>query len=411
MKIACVVQRYGADIVGGSEQLCRTIAERLSRSVECEVLTTCARDYMTWADEFSPGTSKISGVTVRRFSVDNPRDVKKFNKFSEKVMNSTCRTAAEEKEWMKLQGPYSSRLLEYIECSSNQYDVFLFFTYLYCTTYYGLQLVPDRSILVPTAHDEPPIYFSIFDRLFRLPKRLLFLTVEEKEFVCRRFSLDDDCGEVVGIGIGQLADSSPSQELRTGSAPEPDSLNEIGDDPFILYVGRVDPSKGCEELIEFFMSYVSQAPESRVHLVFAGYPAMPLPDHPKIHFLGYLSEQEKAVWIGRSLLLVAPSPYESLCIAALEAWTASKPILANGRCLVLAGQCRRSQGGLWYRNREEFVECLSVLVSDPALRERLGASGRSFVKREYDWDTVLDAYMSNIRNVIPARPVAVSPAS
>jgi len=48
MKIALVVQRYGTDILGGSEYHARLIAERLAQRHQVEVLTTCARDYISW---------------------------------------------------------------------------------------------------------------------------------------------------------------------------------------------------------------------------------------------------------------------------------------------------------------------------------------------------------------------------
>ena len=47
MKIGIVIQRYGAEVLGGSEHLCRLVAERLASQHDVEVLTTCARDYVT----------------------------------------------------------------------------------------------------------------------------------------------------------------------------------------------------------------------------------------------------------------------------------------------------------------------------------------------------------------------------
>jgi len=69
-----VVQRYGQDIVGGSEALCRTVAELLCASRPIEVLTSCAKDYMTWRNEHKPGDYTLNGVRIRRFPVDFERD-------------------------------------------------------------------------------------------------------------------------------------------------------------------------------------------------------------------------------------------------------------------------------------------------------------------------------------------------
>ena len=96
----------------------------------------------------------------------------KFNKISEKISNDK-----ENKnlgiEWQKAQGPHSSKLIEYLKDYKEDYDVIIFLTYLYYTTYFGLQVAPEKSILIPTAHDEPPIYYSIFNETFNLPRAIL----------------------------------------------------------------------------------------------------------------------------------------------------------------------------------------------------------------------------------------------
>jgi glycosyltransferase involved in cell wall biosynthesis len=47
---------------------------------------------------------------------------------------------------------------------------------------------------------------------------------------------------------------------------------------------------------------------------------------------------------------------------------------------------------LWYANRDEFVECLKLLVGDPRLRAALGRNGRAYVRKNYRWDVVLGKY-------------------
>ena len=155
LRIAYVVQRYGLEVNGGSEVHCRLLAERLARFHDVDVLTTCAIDYVTWKDEYPEGVTSLNGVSVRRFKVDYPRN-KAFDEMSSRVFGGP-HTEEDEIQWMKLQGPYSSKLLAWLDEHKTSYNVFVFQTYLYCTTFFGLPIVSDRAVLVSTAHDEPPI--------------------------------------------------------------------------------------------------------------------------------------------------------------------------------------------------------------------------------------------------------------
>src|SRR2546425_3867155 len=186
MKVAFVVQRYGLEVNGGAELLCRQVAEHMAKYWDVEILTTCAIDYMTWQNEYPPGATSVHGVAVQRFPVDVPRDVAAFDRLSASVLAGGAGRDAELR-WMHAQGPASAALLDYLRRHNQTYDLFIFFTYLYASTFFGLPLVADRSILVPTAHDEPPIYLEIFRDFFCLPKVLIFNTTEEQAFINQRF--------------------------------------------------------------------------------------------------------------------------------------------------------------------------------------------------------------------------------
>ena len=137
MRIAFVVQRYGAEVLGGSEHLCRLVAERLSGNHDVDVLTTCARDYVTWKNEYPEGADRVRGVTVRRFANAATRDIDAFNTYSEWIYHN-AHTRADEMEWLKRQGPWCAGLIEYLRRQHQQYDVLIFFTYLYAPTVLGL---------------------------------------------------------------------------------------------------------------------------------------------------------------------------------------------------------------------------------------------------------------------------------
>lgn len=383
MKIALVVQRYGEEICGGSEQLCRQVAERLSRHCQVKVLTTCAADYMTWQDVYEPGLRVINGVPVRRFRVDYPRTVPLFNHLCEAVFSDkNCPEL--EKRWVREQGPYSSDFLRYLEAEGHRFDVFIFFTYAYAFTFFGLPRVAGRSLLVPTAHDEPAFHLPIYRSLFAQPRAFLFNTAEEQSLVLHKFGLSTP-NAVAGIGIEEARKPDPEQvPLRFRGRLQP---------PYVLYLGRIDEAKGCRPLLEHFIRFRSEHPELRLQLVLAGKPFMEMPSHPDILPLGFLEEEEKRQVLAAAHLLVMPSSYESLSIVVLEAWALGVPVLVNGQCAVLRGQCRRSGGGLEYSDYEDFRIALLRFAQEPGLGRRLGEHGCRYVRENYAWPVVERTYL------------------
>jgi glycosyltransferase involved in cell wall biosynthesis len=379
MKLSFIVQRYGLEVNGGSEFHCRQVAEHLSNFFETEVITTCAIDYITWKNEYPPGTSVLNNVKIHRFLVDSPRDNSKFNAFSEFIFSQN-HSRHDEIEWMKLQGPYSTELLNYIKENENRSNLFIFFTYLYCTTFFGLPLVANKAILVPTAHDELPIYLSIFNDLFKLPLAILYNTEEEQNFVNIKFKIDRIPQNVIGTGIEVPVTIDPAAFFQ-----------HYGLTNFIVYVGRIDESKGCKELFDYFIRYKHENPTS-LKLVLLGKPVMKVPPHQDIVSLGFVSEQDKFNCIMASDLLVMPSPFESLSIVLFEAWHCNRAVLVNGNCEVLKGQCIRSNGGLFYTNYDEFKECLIFLLKNYEIRQGLGTHGKHYVKKNYSWEIIERKY-------------------
>jgi glycosyltransferase involved in cell wall biosynthesis len=132
-----------------------------------------------------------------------------------------------------------------------------------------------------------------------------------------------------------------------------------------------------------------------------GVKMMALPEEPFIRFAGLLSDAERLQALEAATVVVCPSPYESLSLLALEALSVGTPVLVNARSAVLVEHCVNSNGGLYYANRDEFVECLKLLVSDARLRAALGRNGRDYVRRNYRWDIVLGKYeriFAKVRN-------------
>ena len=163
--------------------------------------------------------------------------------------------------------------------------------------------------------------------------------------------------------------------------------------PFAIYIGRIDENKGCGELFAHFQRYAATFPRG-LDLVLIGSAVMDGARSIRASTISASSTiEDKFDALAAADLLIMPSYFESLSMVALEAWALGKPVLANGRCDVLKGQCIRSNAGLYYESYEEFVEALYSLESNGPLNARLGRNGRDFFKQHYAWPVIERKYL------------------
>lgn len=391
---AFVVQRYGPEVNGGAELLCRQVAERLNKIVPVEVLTTCALDHVTWRNEYPVGEMAIHGIPVRRFPVDYQRRQSLFHFLSlltahlrprwlRKILPQKLLQAL----WMRVQGPYSTQLFNYLKGHVENYAGFVFFTYLYCTTYFGLPPVASKSLLVSTAHDEPYLYLDIFRQVFSSPAGIIYSSSEERDLVQRVFNNEWIPSAVLGVGI-EAPSSIDEASFRS-------KYGVHGD--YLLYVGRVDRAKRCQELFDYFLTYFRRT-EKAISLVLVGRTTIPIPKHPRIKALGFVPEEYKWGAIAGCRVNVVPSKYESLSLSLLEGLALGKPGLVNGSCDVLKGHIKRCEGGLWYENYETFEQGLNRLL-DRTEAAAMGEKGKAYVKDNYCWDRVIQGYQSLLAQI------------
>ena len=385
-RVAMVVQRYGREVTGGSESLCRAVAERLAVDYRVTVFTSCAIDYVTWRNVLPEGTTELEGVEVVRFRADEERDLGAFNRFAEPLYRRPT-TPEEEREFLRRQGPYVPRLVAALAARKDEFAAIFFFTYLYYPTVYGLEAAPERAILVPTTHDEPPLRFSVFRELFARPRAFAFLTRPEEALVRRHFDLGSRPAVVTGIGV----------ETKERPDVEGFRIRHAVHRPYALYAGRIDAGKGCDEMLAFFDHY-RQTVSGAGDLLLIGNLAMPAPRVPGVRYLGFLSEDEKLAALAGAKAVICPSPYESLSIVLLEGFALGTPGLVSARSAVLEDHCRRSNAGLFYRDQDEFAESLDLLVRG-RLREVLAENGRGYVREYYAWPAVLARFRELIEVV------------
>ena len=395
MKIAIVVQRYGADINGGAELHARYVAEHLASHADVRVLTTCARDYITWRNEWPAGTEVIGGIEVERFPVARERDLIDFRDRSAVVFNHN-HSIQDELGWLDSQGPYSPSLMARVKQAADECDFLVLFSVRYHHAYHSARIAPHKAVLVPTAEREASLGLAIFPPVFRGVRAIMYNSFEEQALVHALSSNPQVPGVVVGIGSEIPATVDPERVRRCYGLKN----------PFIVYVGRIDANKGCADLFRHFLEYLDRT--GRVlDLVLIGTPVLPIPGHPRIRHLGSVNDTDKFDVIAAAELLVMPSPYESLSMVALEAWALGKPVLASARCDVLVGQCLRSNGGLFYRDTDEFSAALETLLSDARVAAALGDHGRQYYKEHYTWPVIEGKYLEMFEQLRTTPPAHV----
>lgn len=375
-KICFVVQRYGLEVNGGAELEARELAEHLLPLYpDIHVLTTKAIDYLSWRNEYEPDIDVINGVTVHRFPVEKERIRTEFDEINGRFLAGSM-DESEEKDWIIKQGPYAPRLIQYIEEHYDDYDAFVFFTYLYYPTAIGVSKARGKSITVPTAHDEPFLKMKIFDDVFLSPNAILFNTDEERRLVQRKYH-NERIPCAIGAGGVDLPEDIDPDRFKA----------KYGQDDFIIYVGRIDEGKNCKQLFDYFDKYKRRYHRD-IKLILLGKPVIPIPEREDIVSLGFVSEQDKFDGISAAKAMIMPSEFESLSFIVLESMMVGTPILVNGRCTVLKGHCMKSNGGLYYTNYLEFEGLLNYILDHPDEMKGLCKNAKEYAERHYSWDAI-----------------------
>ena len=387
-RVCFVVQRYGLEVNGGAELLCRQLAEHLSPYAEVHVATSKAINYTTWADEYEKDVEEINGITVHRFGVEKEREVESFNIWAGELDKGVIFTSEEEQRWVNEQGPYVPALINYIKEHKDAYDAFVFNTYLYYPTVMGIREVGDKAIVIPDAHDEPYLRLKIFEDVFRKVTALFYNTEEERRMVHKKFY-----NHLIKCDIGGVGVEVP-EDIDGNAFKEKYHL-----DNYVVYVGRIDIGKNCHELFQDFIALKERYP-SNLKLVLMGKAGIPIPEREDIVPLGFVDDMDKFNGIAGAKALILPSKYESLSMVVLEAFTQKVPVLVNGFCEVLKAHCVRSNGGFYYNNREEFIELLLYILEHPDVAKQMGENGSIYVDQNYQWDIIIKRLMNLIDYVM-----------
>jgi glycosyltransferase involved in cell wall biosynthesis len=388
VNLAFVVPRYGPEIIGGAETAARLLAEHLvaQREWSVEILTTCARDFVTWDNEYPPGDELVNGVLVRRFASARGREPS-FHPLSAALLaDPTHASAADAERWLDLQGPVCPDLAE--AALGSAADALAFYPYLYYPTARVIDRVTLPTILHPAAHDEPALLLPVFPRVFAAARGLVFQTTAERDLVQRTFPVAERSQLLLGLGVDD-PDLDTTEDCAGSAQP----------DPYLVCLGRVEGHKGSRLLASLFAAYKARRP-GPLRLVFAG-PVVEAPEpHPEIDVLGPVDDAAKWSLLRHAVALVSPSPWEAFSLVLAEAWSARTPVLSNAACAATSEHCRRSGGGLVFGGYGEFEVAVDRLAADGALRAELGALGRAYVDGRFRWPIIVDRYARFVEGVV-----------
>lgn len=401
-KIAIVVQRYGTEVNGGAEVHAKMLAEKFSEKYIVHVLTTTALEYKNWAPYYKVGEEVINNVVVKRFhTFENDKSkARKFRNivFEKRLTDKLLKKAglynylcniypslapsdADCEQWLIHQGPYCPALTDYIRKYKDEYDYFIFMTYLFYPTVTGIPYVKEKSILIPTAHNEKALYTKPYKNLFDQPSYIMYNTTAEKELIQKKFPNITCKYDVAGLGVEK------ETELGNNSFNIPVGLD------YILYIGRIDKKKGCAELIHHFIQYKKRH-QCATKLILVGNNNFGrVMRHEYLLYTGFISAPEKAYLLQHCKALIMPSKYESLSLVTLEAMSHGKIVIANGQCDVLKEHIQKSHAGFCYSGYKEFANCLKWVLSMSKEEEKNYASnGVSYVSQHYAWHVILKKF-------------------
>ena len=379
--IAFVVPRLAdGSVVGGAETLLRNLAERTARhGRRVSVLTTCATNHYTWANELQPGRRKMGDLEVEFFPVDDDRSIETFLSVQDRISAGAKVSHEEEQAWLR-NSVNSRELCQHLSEAGDPYDVIVTGPYLFGLVYHAACIHPKKTLLVPCLHDEPFAQLAAFHEMFNSVRGFMFNTEPERRLAERIYGApaEHQVVSVVGMGLDDLTVDPSAFAARHG-------INS----PYLLYSGRREPLKGTPILVDYLEAFRARN-DVDLKLVLTGSGEFPLPPSLVDHIIdvGFVSATEKLEAMAGALAFCHPSVNESLGIVLLESWLTGTPGIVHALGEVLRYQCESSNGGLWFKTYPEFEEAVLLMLNSADTRRALGQAGREYVLRAYAWDAV-----------------------
>lgn len=390
-KIGFVIPWYAENIPGGAEMETREVTKHLKAAgLDVEILTTCVKEFGSdWNKNFYPeGEEIVHNVPVKRFKV-RKRDTRAFAAVNTKLMNGTVPTAEEQQIFVD-EMVNSPDLYKYIKKHSREYTAFVYIPYMFGTTYFGVKTCPEKAVLIPCFHDEAYVYMDVFRSLYSKAAGMIFNARPEYELTKRLYDIENMQTVVMGIGMDtDLTSDAAAFRKKFGIS-----------EPFIIYAGRKDAGKNVHTLVKYFSEYRKRR-VTDLKLVLIGGGEMQIPADVRDHVidLGFVDRQDKYNAIAASEFLCQPSKNESFSLVIMESWLCGRPVLVHEKCAVTANFARESEGGLYFNDYFEFEGCTDFFLSKKDTAAQMGRNGCAYVKKNFDWDIIVDKYKEFFNNM------------
>lgn len=389
-----VTPRFGAANLGGAENLIRQLALHAPGTWEVEVGTTCAIDHYRWLNVVPPGSRTEDGLLVHRFPVSE-RDAWQHERLVNHLQLAGELDPAREL-YLLGSSVWSEGLQRFIEDEGPRFDAILFCPYLFGTTFWGSQVWPAKSILVPCLHDEPYAHMTSVRHMLADVAGCVFNSRGEQALAHRLFDVRAD--GVVGMGF----DTLPAAR-REDLPPAVAGLPQGG---YFVYMGRQEEGKRVDVAVRYVTEMARTRPDLKLVLVGGGSYRVPAYAEAAVVQAGFVDEDQKRAILADAAALVNPSERESFSIVVMEAWREGTPVLVAAGSDVMADHCADSGGGFTFVARDDFARYAADLLDDAGLRARLGEAGRRYVAAQWSWEAVTARLDQVVRGVLQGTPAA-----
>jgi len=398
--IALVSPRYGPGVVGGAEAVLADAAIGLAeRGLPVEILTTCARDHFTWANEFEAGTELAdrspvdNPVIVRRFPVERDTPGTLRDHIGHRILGGQHVTIQDQQRWLN-DSLRSSGLWHHVFDNGARYRALIFAPYMFWTTVAVSAIRPERTILMPCLHDEPPASLDIFTSMLGGAAGIWFLTEPEQD-LARRLHRLPERQAIVGASV-EVPDDYQPERFRS----------EFGiDGPYVYYAGRREWGKGWDDLVRTFGRYLAaRRGRPTLRLVTSGVGDVGAPPELAGHLIdvGLLTARQRDDAMAGAAAYLQPSALESFSRTVLEAIAASTPVVANRASAVVRWHLENSGAGLTYGGEAELIHCLDFITDEPVAAAALTGDGPAYVAERYRIDQVIDRMVASLDDWLPA---------